>query len=426
MQSHRSSYKKSIALPHVNKHRVVVTGLGVVAPNGIGIDEFWGSLITGKSGIGPITLFNAAGFRSQIAGEVKNFHLSKYVDGEFKSKRMARHTQLALAATQLALSDSQYNCSECRGPLPVYLGISSSAFDLIEKGMRQLQEKGPQFVTHHVVRSSPPQTATCMVSEMIKTQGADSQAFTFSTSCAAGLDAIAAATESIRSGKTDVAIAGGVDSEITPTAFATFIAAGLACTQNQYPERASRPFDLGRETGVISEGAGVVILESLDHARARNAKIYLEVTGYGTFVDSEEPGSGLFESMQQALSNAGKNPQHIRYVCAHGAGHPVLDRTETMMIKKLFGLHAYKVPVSSIKGVIGNPLAAAGPLQVITCALAFKHNLIPPTANYEKPDPTCDLDYVPNNARMSHFSSALINAHGIGGGNSSLVVEKVV
>jgi len=208
---------------------------------------------------------------------------------------------------------------------------------------------------------------------------------------------------------------------------ASFATAGLSSTRNSDPARASRPFDRERDSGVISEGAGIVVLEEYERAAARGAKPYLEITGYATHGDDYATGEvfGLGHSMRAAMTNAGKNPEEIDYICAHGSGHPALDIVETDMIKRVFGQRAYSIPISSIKGVTGNPLSAAGPLQVITCGMMFRHNIIPQTANYEVPDPRCDLDYVPYRSRKRRVSTALINVRGLGGGNSSLVVQRV-
>jgi 3-oxoacyl-[acyl-carrier-protein] synthase II len=244
--------------------------------------------------------------------------------------------------------------------------------------------------------------------------------------CAAGLDGVAQAVEVIHSGQADIAIAGGADAPVTSLTFACLDKAGLVAAYNERPECASRPFDRDRETGVVSEGAGVLIVENLDHALARGAGIYLEITGYGSQsdLDPTQHGSGLEHAIRLALANACKRPEDIDYICAHGPGHPVLDRAETEMVKRVFGEYSYRIPVSSIKGVTGNPLAAAGPLQLIACACAIRDQLVPPTANLENVDPCCDLDYVPTAPRATRIECALINCHGLGGGNSCMIVER--
>lgn len=408
------------------KNRVVATGLGVLAANGTDLENFWSSLVKGRSGIGPITLFDASDLKSRIAGEVKGFDPMDHLGFRPKSNRMARHTQLALAATIMALKDAEFDPKKenLSTPIPVIIGASSSAFDVIQHGNDLIREKGLSYNTPFIASSSSPQAIASTISEHL---GVNTQVLAISTACAAGTDAIGSAVEMIRNGRADIAIAGGTDAPIIRSFFSSFVAAGLASTQNNEPHKASRPFDLDRDAGVISEGSGIVILENLEHALARGATPYLEITGYGTSMDPaiDKPASGFECSMKLAIANAGKSIQDIDYICAHGPSHPILDAVETEMIKKVFGKQAYFIPVSSIKGVIGNPFAAAGPIQLIACSLAIKHNMIPPTANYEKPDPLCDLDYVPSYSRIANIECALMNVHGIGGANSTLIVEKL-
>ena len=406
--------------------RACITGLGVAAPNGIGKEEFWRTLRLGISGIGPVTLFDASRLAARIAGEVKNFDARKYLKKPVKTKRMARHTQFALATAAMALDDAGLAIVEQHYdfPVPVIIGTSTSAFDIIYRSMQMMTRFGEDHATPFVVNEAAPQAVAAAIAQYVEIP---TQLLTISTACAAGLDAIAHAVELIRSEKADIAIAGGTDAPIVPVPFANLSAAGLASTRNDAPEKASRPFDRDRDSGVISEGAGVVVIENLECARARGAEPYIEITGYSLKADSDwgTPACGLQDTMRQALINAGKRPEQVDYICAHGPSHPVLDRNETEMIKRVFNSLAYTIPVSSIKGVLGNPLAAAGPLQVIACALACREHLIPPTANYEIEDPACDLDYVPGQARRCQIRCALINAHGVGGGNSSMVVETV-
>ena len=407
------------------RNRVVVTGMGVIAPNGIGLDAFWDSLVHGRSGVGHITHFDASSFKSRIAGEVKDFEPLDYIDPKFKPKRMARHTQFAFAAMKMALADAHFEPAKhlVDYPIPVMLGVSTTAMDILEDCWGDLSRRGPRGVTAGVV-DCQPQAATQMLTMAL---GISSRATTISSACPSGLDAIASAAMMIRQGEADIAVAGGTDATITPLSMASFSAAGLSSTRNTDPERASRPFDLLRDSGVISEGAGMLILENYETAIARGIEPYLEITGYGTQGDnySSDELFGLGQTMRAALMSAGKTPDEVDYICAYGPGHPALDVVETDMIKRVFGRRAYSVPISSIKGVTGNALSAAGPHQVITCGLCFKHNIIPPTANYEVVDPRCDLDYVPGRFRPRKINTALINVRGLGGGNSSLVVERV-
>ncbi|MEY2519507.1 MAG: hypothetical protein QOF24_1266 [Verrucomicrobiota bacterium] len=407
------------------RNRVVVTGMGILAPNGIGLDAFWSSLVAGRSGIGTITSFDPSAFKSRIAGEVKGFEPLDYIDAKFKPKRMARHTQFAFAAMKMALTDADFDPSKYAvdHPIPVMLGVSTTAMEILEDCFDSLHRKGPRSVTAGVV-DCQPQAATQMLTMAL---GISSRATTISSACPSGLDAIASAAAMIRQGEADIAVAGGTDATITPLSMASFAAAGLSSTRNLDPERASRPFDQLRDSGVISEGAGMVILENYETAIARGATPYMEITGYGTQGDDYANGElfGLGQTMRAALSSAGKTIEDVDYICAYGPGHPALDIVETDMIKRVFGRRAYSIPISSIKGVTGNALSAAGPHQLITCGLCFKYGIIPPTANYEVPDPRCDLDYVTGHFRTRKINTALINVRGLGGGNSSLVVDRV-
>jgi 3-oxoacyl-[acyl-carrier-protein] synthase II len=409
----------------VKRNRVVVTGMGVIAPNGIGLEAFWESLAAGRSGVGPITHFDASAFKSRIAGEVKGFEPLDYIDAKFKPKRMARHTQFALAAMKMALADADFEPAKhlLDHPIPVMLGVSTTAMDILEDCWGNLARRGPRGVSAGVV-DCQPQAATQMLTLAL---GISARATTIASACPSGLDAIASAAAMIRQGEADIAVAGGTDATITPLSMASFAAAGLSSTRNLEPERASRPFDLLRDSGIISEGAGMLILENYETAVGRGVLPYLEITGYGTQGDNYASDElfGLGQTMRLALDSAGKSPEEIDYICAYGPGHPALDVVETDMIKRVFGRRAYSIPISSIKGVTGNALSAAGPHQVITCGLCFKHGMIPPTANYEVPDPRCDLDYVPGRSRPRKINTALINVRGLGGGNSSLIVERV-
>ena len=407
------------------RNRVVVTGMGILAPNGIGLEAFWDSLVAGRSGVGPITHFDASAFKSRIAGEVKDFQPLDYIDPKFKPKRMARHTQFAFAAMKMALADAEFEPSQhpVDHPIPVLLGVSTTAMDILEDCWGDLSRRGPRGVTAGVV-DCQPQAATQMLTIAL---GISARATTIASACPSGLDAIASAATMIRQGEADIAVAGGTDATITPLSMASFAAAGLSSTRNTEPERASRPFDLLRDSGIISEGAGMLILENYETAIGRGITPYLEITGYGTQGDNygSDELFGLGQTMRLALDSAGRDIEEVDYICAYGPGHPALDVMETDMIKRVFGRRAYNIPVSSIKGCTGNALSAAGPHQIITCGLCFKHNIIPPTANYEVSDPRCDLDYVPGRFRNRRIDTALINVRGLGGGNSSMVVERV-
>jgi 3-oxoacyl-[acyl-carrier-protein] synthase II len=400
--------------------------MGVLAPNGTGLKQFWRSLVAGESGVGPITLFDASGFKTRIAGEVKNFDPLDYMPAQWKPKRMARHTQLAYAATQMALRDADFNpaANKLKSVLPVCLGVSTSALDVIEKGFHELQGRGPGRVNSGVVSNCQPQAAARLIAEKL---GVATHATTISSACPSGVDAIAIAAAKIKAGDAEIAIAGGADAPVTPLTIASFASAGLTSSAQFEPAQASRPYDQASASGVIAEGAGIIILESLEHATARAARIYLEITGYLAQMDSslEDPFSGLEATMRLSLANARRDVNEVDYLCSYGPGDPVMDAAEVMMIRRVFGSRADHLPVSSIKGTTGNPLAAAGPFQLISCALAFRHGMIPPTANHDVPSRGCDLDFVPRRARKASLNCALINVRGLGGGNSSMVVERV-
>lgn len=410
----------------MRRNRVVITGMGILAPNGIGLENFWESLLAGRSGIGPITLFDASGLKSRIAGEVKNFDPLEYIEPELKPKRMARHTQLAYAASMMALEDAGFDSGnlELPSPVPVIIGVSMNSMDVLERALEAVRENKANRVSPTTCAASLPQGPANVIADRI---GAFARATTVSAACPSGLDAVADAASMIRSGQAEIAIAGGSDAPITPIAMASFTAADLSSYRNGEPEKASRPFDMDRDSGVISEGAGVFVLENLDAAQARGAHPYVEIIGYAKQRDCDpmEPGSGLEESMLMALANAGRALQDVDYISAYGPGHPVLDAIEVAVIKRVFGHKAYEIPVSSIKAVTGNALAAGGPLQLASCALTIRHGVIAPTANYESADPDCDLDFVPNRARRSNVECALINVRGLGGGASTMIVNRV-
>jgi 3-oxoacyl-[acyl-carrier-protein] synthase II len=406
-------------------NRVVITGIGVLAANGIGKEAFWRALVRGESGISRITLFDASRYRSQIAGEVKDFALSDFIEPRSRQKHFARQSRLTLAGAVLAVRDAglESGMAVPRGPVPVILGISSSAIEVIEEGIGQLDKRGPSRVPTYIVSACQPHQAASLITAEF---GFATDGHTVGSACASGMEAVAMAYDEIRSGRADLAITGGGDAPITPLAFACFDRAGLASTRNDEPEKASRPFDRDADSGVIAEGAAVLVIENLDHALARGARIYLEITGYGTYANPDEalPLSGMGRAMELAMANAACAPEAIDFICAHGPGHPLLDRAETRVIHEVFGHDAHRPAVSSIKGVLGNPLAAAGPLQLAACACMAEYGRISPIANLENPAVDCDLDYVRDEARyVPPACKMLVNVHGLGGCNSSMVVE---
>lgn len=408
----------------IGRNRVVITGIGVLAANGIGKEAFWNSLIAGKSGIGPITQFDASELPWQVAGEIKDFSPRDYINPALKPHRQSRNTQLAAAATQMALCDANLNHSLLlkSAPIQITLGISLGGLDLVEQHTRRLVGKG--------LSNGLPTVSSCVhviaSSFVASTLGVPTKLSVISNSCTGGLDAIASGAAAIRRGDVEIAIVGGTDAVIIPSVVTGLGYAGMLSTENTDPETISRPFDLNRTGGVLGEAAGVLIMESLQHALGRNAGWYAEVTGYAaaSSVDSTI-NEGLETCMVQAISNAGLMPSDIAYINAHGTSDIELDTAETSAIKTVFGSHATRIPVTSIKGATGNPLAAGGALQAISSCLSMDSSTIPPTTNYRTPDPDCDLDYVPDSSRQYIPKATLINSHGTGGVNSSLVMEKI-
>jgi 3-oxoacyl-[acyl-carrier-protein] synthase II len=410
----------------IKRNRVVITGMGIVAPNGIGLEAFWESLLAGRSGIGPITLFDASDFKSRIAGEVKNFNPLDYIEAELKPKRMARHTQFAYAAAMMALEDAGFDLKDLNlpSPTPVMIGVSMNAMDVIERAFYTVNENGPNRMAPTTSAASIPQAPAVAVADRI---GTCAHAATVSSACPSGLDAMADAAALIRSGEAEVAIAGGTDAPITPLVMGSFIAGGLSSCRNGEPTKASRPFDLNRDSGVISEGAGIFVLEELDRARARGAQTYLEIRSYGKRRDRDpdKPASGLEDSMRVALGNGAVGVTEIDYISAYGPGHPILDAAEVDVLKIVFGDHAYAIPISSIKGVTGNALSAGGPFQVAASGLTIRNQMIPPTTNCDELDPYCDLDFVRFKPRRAKVDRVLLNVRGLGGSASTMLLDRV-
>lgn len=407
------------------KNRVVITGLGVVAPNGFGIDTFWDNLIAGRSGIRRISHFDPSLHPTQIAGEVPDFDINDFSPVRLKEQRIARQTKLAVASAKMALDDSGLGerVQRKNGTFPLLMGISTSAIDIIEVAIDQFNQRGPNRVSPYMLPASQPQQSASTIASLFP---CISEARTLASACAAGMDAVAEAAEIVKSGRADMVLAGGSDAPITKSTFAFMAQTGLIPRNfNDNPEGASRPFDRKRECGVISEGAAMLLLENLDHAIARGSTPYAEILGSANTIDPDPitSGSGYAEAIAQALHNACVLPQDIDYICAHAPGHPILDRQEALAIREVFGDFSARIPVSSVKGMIGNPLAAAGPIQVVGACLVARQQFIPPTANLTDPEPGLDLDLVQHQGRNGHVRHILINCHGLGGGNTSLVLK---
>ncbi len=410
--------------PHT---RVVVTGMGIVAPNGIGLDAYWDSLIHCKSGIGPITLFDTTGIPLKIAGEVKDFDLRDYTGKDFKPHRLARQTQFGMAACKMAIEHAGLTPDDLRRdpPLSLVMGICSGAVDVTEKAMETILTRGPDRIRPHTVAACQPHAMSAAVVQML---GVQTSAATLSAACPSGLDAVALSARWIKEGRTDLVIAGAADSPLNISTMASFCAAGIPSVSQAFPpHEISRPFDAQRTGAVNSEGGAFVVLERMDSAMARGAVAYAEILGGATCTDS--PGSesleGLFHTMRAAMRNAGISPDQVDYICANAISDPAGDRAEVKWVKQALGARAYDIPMSSIRGVTGHPLAPAGLFQIIACALSFRNNTICPSANLHTPDPDCDLDHVPLVARRASPRIALINGHGMGCENSSLIMQRV-
>lgn len=407
--------------------RVVVTGLGVVAPNGIGPESFWENLVKGVSGIDRITRFDASYHDSQIAGEVKGFDPLLYAEKK-EVRKMDLFIRYALASAIMAVDDAKLTIKEAeRGRVGALIGTGMGGIPALEESYRTLLEKGPGRISPFFIPSIITNLASGQIAMRFGLRGPNS---CVSTACATGNHAIGDSLELIKREAADVMFAGGSEAVITPLTIGGFSAMKALSTRNDAPQRASRPFDKGRDGFVMGEGAGVLILEELEHALQRGAKIYAELVGYGMSADAyhitapEPEGIGAIASMRLALEDAGLIPQEVDYINAHGTSTPAGDTAETKAIKKVFGEHAYRLAVSSVKSMTGHLLGAAGGVESLATVLTVYHGLIPPTINYDEPDPECDLDYVPNNARQAEVRVALTNSFGFGGTNATLVFKR--
>jgi 3-oxoacyl-[acyl-carrier-protein] synthase II len=408
----------------LTRRRVVITGIGMISPLGIGNDATWQGLIEGKSGIGRITKFDASAYPCQIAGEVRGFDPEKWIEKK-EVKKSDTFIHYAVAAAQMAADDAKLDTSkEDSDRVGVVIGSGIGGLPLIEEMHRKLMERGPSRISPFFIPGLIVNLAAGHVSIRFHALGPNSAP---ATACATGAHAIGDAMKIIRHDEADVMFAGGSEAVITPLAVGGFSAMRALSTRNDEPEKASRPWDLNRDGFVMGEGAGVVILEEREHALARGAHIYCEVTGYGMSSDAHhitspaEDGSGMMRVMQRALKDAGLAPEQIEYINAHGTSTAVGDKTETVAIKRVFGDYASKVAISSTKSMTGHLLGAAGGLETAITALAIEHGILPPTINYETPDPECDLDYVPNVARKQKLTHAMSNSFGFGGTNATLI-----
>ncbi|EGL18231.1 MULTISPECIES: beta-ketoacyl-ACP synthase II [unclassified Paenibacillus] len=407
-------------------NRVVITGLGVMSSLGQEVDTFWGNLLAGKSGVSAIESFDVSEYPTRIAASVKDFNPEDYIDKR-EARRMDRFVQFAVAASINALKSSGLNIQEDTDPerVGVYVGSGIGGLSTWEEQHKILLEKGPKRVSPFFIPMMIANMASGQISMITGAKGPNSTAV---TACATGTHSIGDSFKLIQRGDADVMICGGAEATISPTGVAGFCALRAMSTRNDEPEKASRPFDTGRDGFVMGEGAGVLVLESLEHAQKRGAHIYAEVIGYGMSGDAhhmtEPDPDGAARCMVKAIKDAGIAPEEIDYINAHGTSTPVGDKSETTAIKKALGEHAYKVAVSSTKSMTGHLLGAAGGVEAVICGLTLENGIIPPTINLDDQDPECDLDYVPNVPRKSDVQVAMSNSFGFGGHNATIILKK--
>ena len=419
----------------MDRRRVVVTGLGALTPLGNDVSQFWSALTQGKSGIGPITKFDASEkhdngeykFVTRIAGEVRNFDELKYIDKK-DARRLDLYLKYAVACSVMAVEDSGFDPARVESArFGVLIGSGIGGISSLLEAHTTLKEKGPDRVSPFFIPMLIINMASGLVSMRFGAKGPNSAVV---TACATGNHAIGDAFRLIQRGDADVMIAGGAEAIVVPLTIAGFCSMKAMSTRNDEPEKASRPFDAGRDGFVCGEGGGLVILESLEHARQRDARIYGEIVGYGMTGDAhhmtapDPEGDGAARAMAAALRDGGIEPSTVGYINAHGTSTPYNDKFETLAIKRVFGEHARRLPVSSTKSMTGHLLGAAGGIEAIATTLALYHGVLPPTINQDKPDPDCDLDYVPNQARKQDVEVALSNAFGFGGTNATLAFRK--
>ena len=408
------------------RKRVVVTGLGLITPVGIGVDKSWAALVQGKSGIRRITRFDASVFQTQIAGEVDGFNPEDYIEIK-EVKKMDRFIHFGVAASTMAMSDSGLKIDEQNaGRVGVFVGAGMGGLPAIEHYHKVLLEKGPRRITPFFIPMLIINLAAGQISIKLGAKGPNSAP---ATACATGSHAIGDAFKVIERGDADAMIAGGTESCITPMGIGGFNAMKALSTRNDEPERASRPFDRDRDGFIMGEGSGILLIEELNHALARKARIYAEIVGYGLTGDayhitSPAPGGeGAVRCMAMAIKDAGSDVSQVDYINAHGTSTKHGDELETAAIKTVFKEHAYRVPISSTKSMIGHLLGAAGGVEAVICVLSIYNGLIPPTINLDNPDSDCDLDYVPHKARKANVRYAMSNSFGFGGTNACLLFK---
>lgn len=410
-----------------DRSRVVITGVGAIAPNGIGTQAYWDGLLQGRSGIRRISHFDASSFPCQIAGEVTDFRPDRYIEPQ-EAKRLARVSQFAVVAAKMALEDSGLQVSpDNTHRIGVCFGTSMGKPEVFEEDYSRYLERGVHGINPFTLIELASHGGSSHVSIAL---GAGGVCGTLSSGCTTGLDVIQWGVQQVAQGRAEAMIVGSAEALISPFIFGLVCAVRVLSKRNEEPERAVRPFELHRDGIVLAEGAGAMVLERRDRAQDRRARIYAEIRGFASaregdaMVKTEEDGKGISRVMQSALANADMEATQIDYVSAHGVGLPDYDVAETNAIKQVFGRHAYNMPVSSVKSMIGQPFAASGALQSVAACLSLRHSMVPPTINYDTPDPRCDLDYVPNRARPARLRAALVHAHGMGGTTSVVILGK--
>ena len=412
----------------LSSRRVVVTGLGSVTSLGHDVDSFWSSLLAGHCGIGRVSLFDPSEFASQIGAEVRDWDAAKHMDPK-EARRNDRYTHFGFVAAKQAFADAGLDMAREDGDrVGVMIGSGIGGMYTFESQLKVLAERGPRKVSPFTI----PSLIGNMCAGLVAIEyGARGPNFGIVSACATGTHALGEAAHTIRRGDAEVMIAGGSEAAITPFAYASFCAMKAMSTNNQAPEKASRPFDRNRDGFVMGEGAGILVLESLEHAQTRGARIYCELAGYAATCDAfhitqpDPDGKGLSMAMKRALASAAVAPEQIDYINAHGTSTPYNDKFETLAIKKVFGDHARKLAISSTKSMTGHLLGAAGGIESVVCVKALQTQMIPPTINLHDPDPDCDLDYVPNVARPAQMQAVLSNNLGFGGQNAAVVFRKL-
>jgi 3-oxoacyl-[acyl-carrier-protein] synthase II len=410
------------------RRRVVITGMGAVTPLGQSVGAFWENLVAGRSGVGPMTLCDTTGYPCKVAGEVKDWNPEAFIEKK-EARRMARFAQFAVAAARQAVDDAELDLDTLdRTRIGVLLGNGNGGYPNIEEAVRTIVEKGGMRIDPFFMPKSLPNMAAAQVSLQLGLKGYNS---TVTTACAAATQAIGDAVDLIRHGRADIVLTGGTEAGISQLGLGAFAVMRALTTRNDPPEQASRPFDKDRDGFVPAEGAGIFVLETLESARARGVRIYAEVAGAAACADAYHlvapcaDGEGAARAIRWALADAGLTAEDLDYINAHGTSTPLNDAAETAAIKAALGEHAYRVPVSSTKSMIGHALGAAGALETVAAVKTIETGIIHPTINYETPDPACDLDYVPNTARRADVRVVLKNSFGFGGQNACLVLRRV-